>query len=171
MTLKPKTGDSSHLFLSATDRSFLPPGATEVDQLLPRRIVRLMCQIIVGTGQFTAKDGLLSTMSTDRTATLFMYLGIALRADQRGLKGKRAQPDERRNPTQLPHIVGRIAGSQALSCRGVEISLFSAVTGRFEIDGHAPSRYGREAAGAAQGGKQVTDTGTRHPERRSRMQC
>ena len=124
-----------------------------------------MCQIIVGTGQFTAKNGLLSTMSTDRTATLFMYLGSDLRVDQRRLKGKRAQPHERRNPTQLPHIVGKAAGSKALSCRGVEISRFSAVTGRFEIDGHAPSGYDREAAGAAQGGKQGHRHGHKAPRK------
>jgi len=65
-----------------------------------------MCQIIVGAGQFTAKDGLLSTLSADRTATLFMYLGFTLRADKGRLQGKGAQADERRNPTQLPHVVG-----------------------------------------------------------------
>jgi hypothetical protein len=118
---------SYYLFLSATNRAFLPLGTTQVDQLLPRRIVRLLCQIIVGAGQFTTKDGLLSTMSADRTATLFVYLGFAFRADQCRLQGKGAQPDKGRHPTQLPHIVRIAAGSQALSCGGIEISLFSAV--------------------------------------------
>ena len=71
-----------YLLVTAANWTFLPLRTTEVDQFLSHRILRLVRESVVRTGQLAAKNGFLSTVAANCTTTLFVDLGLTLRADQ-----------------------------------------------------------------------------------------
>ena len=71
-----------YLLVPAAYWTFLPLRTTEVDQFLSHRILRLVRESVVRTGQLAAKNGFLSTVAANCTTTLFVDLGLTLRADQ-----------------------------------------------------------------------------------------